>query len=220
MDFTILSIGICLTLNSSYLFGQENNKKVIDVDGNEYSTVIIGTQTWMVEDLKVTKYNSGAPIQGKNNVAGWEDDLSGAYCWYNSDISNKTYGALYNWYAVNTGNLAPKGWHVPSKEEWQILIDYLGGKKVAGGKLKAEGTSFWPKPNKGADNSSGFTAIPGGQRFDDGSYGSLPDWKFWWTATKSNLLQARYFGLFFNTSTVFDGAKIKNHGFSVRCIKD
>lgn len=229
--FSFYLLGLVLMLPSINAFGQSGNEKVTDIDGNEYSTITIGTQTWMVEDLKVTKYNSGAPIQfpgngGASNLLQgnnkeWESVLTGAYCWYNNDIANKTpYGGLYNWYAVDTGNLAPKGWHVPSREEWQILVDYLGGKKIAGGKLKSVGTSYWPKPNKGADNSSGFTAIPGGERFDSGNYGSLPEWKYWWTSTKSNILQARFFAVSSITGTVFDGARSKNQGFSIRCIKD
>lgn len=213
-----------LLLFKTVVFCQDTTQTVTDIDGNVYHTVKIGTQTWMVEDLKVTKYNSGMPIQNITDSKTWCYDISGAFSWYNNDPSNKSaFGALYNWYAVNKGNLAPKGWHIPTVEEWQILFDYLGGTKIAGGKMKASGTSFWQAPNKGADNSSGFTAIPGGIRA--GNEGGM-DFSFignrncWWTSTKSNLLQARYIGVMFNSPKAFDLSASKNFGFAVRCIKD
>jgi uncharacterized protein (TIGR02145 family) len=132
---------------------------ISDVDGNSYSIVKIGTQIWMAENLKTTKYNDGTLIslQGsKNGIEGWYWDNFGS-------IEYKSnYGLLYNWYAVTNDKLCPIGWHVPVVIEWHSLIDYLGGFNVAGSKLKESGTSHWNDPNTDATNESGFTALPAG----------------------------------------------------------
>ena len=142
-----------------------------DIDGNVYHAVVIGTQTWMVENLKTTKYSNGDPIPTAVTSL-----TPGAYCMYNNDaVTYKAdYGALYNWYAVaDSRNIAPAGWHVPTKTDWTTLTDYLGGESVASGKLKENGSSHWLTPNTGATNSSGFTALPGGfyNYYYDNSYG-------------------------------------------------
>ena len=151
-----------------------------DIDGNEYKTITIGTQTWMAENLRTTKYRNGDPI---TYIGGfdWGTSLSGAYCWINNNVAFKvTYGGSYNWFAIaDNRNIAPVGWHVPTDTEWATLTDYLGGTNVAGDKLKETGTMHWPTPNSGATNSSGFTALPGGYRetiafmYGDGS-------GYWW----------------------------------------
>ena len=111
--------------------GCKNDMSMItDVDGNSYHTVKIGTQTWMVENLKTTKFNDGSPIPLIRDSSTWKASLTPGYCFYKNDSAkNKsTYGALYNWNAVNTGRLAPKGWHVPTDAEWTVLINYVGTK--------------------------------------------------------------------------------------------
>ena len=115
---------------------------VSDADGYVYHTVTIGAQVWMVENLKTTKYNDGTAIPLVTDSTAWAILTIPGYCWYNNDaVTYKaTYGALYNWYAVNTGKLAPKGWHVPADAEWTKLITFLGGEDVAGGKMKSTGT--------------------------------------------------------------------------------
>lgn len=144
-------------------------RSILYIDGDVYRTDTIGSQVWMVENLKTTKYNDGSSIPNVTDNTTWNGLNTGAYCWYNSDISNKKpYGALYNWYTLNTGKLAPYGWHVPTDVEWESLIDHLGGESVAGGKLKESGTTHWQTPNIGATNESGFTAVPGGFRSQDG----------------------------------------------------
>jgi uncharacterized protein (TIGR02145 family) len=157
------------------LFGCEMEKEnpkygsVTDIDGNVYKTVTIGSQNWMAENLRVTKYNDGTPIQYITDDTEWLDNALGAYCAYNNTTDTDTiykYGYLYNSYAVNTGKLAPEGWHIPTDEEWEELTTYLGGIEVAGRKLKEGGTSHWNSPNTGATNESGFTALPGGYRWD------------------------------------------------------
>lgn len=158
---------------------------VTDIEGNVYHTVIIGTQVWMVENLKTTKFNNGDLISNKIfSDDEWYALTTPAYCWYNNDsVTNKaTYGALYNGYTVvDRRNIAPKGWHVPTSAEWTTLTTFLGGGNEALNKLKESGTSHWPSqeaidklnqslnekmldPNTGATNISGFTALPGGFR--------------------------------------------------------
>jgi uncharacterized protein (TIGR02145 family) len=140
----------------------EEDEKITDADANVYASVTIGTQVWMVENLKTIKYKDGTAIAYPgSDFMLWANNTDGAYAWYNSEIANKnTYGALYNWHAVNTGKLCPTGWHVPSGDEWIAMVTYLGDN--AGGKLKEEGTVHWQTPNEGATNETGVTALPGG----------------------------------------------------------
>ena len=163
----------------------------IDADGNSYGTVTIGNQTWMAENLKTTKYKDGTAIPNVTVDAAWAALTSGAYCYYKNNVGTDygaTYGALYNWYAVNTGNLCPTGWHVPTTAEWTTLTDYLGGLSVAGGKLKETGTTHWLTPNTGATNAFGFTALAGGMRYDNnGSFWDLYEYAgYWWSSTASS----------------------------------
>lgn len=150
---------------------------VADIDGNIYNTIAIGSQIWMKENLRTTKYNDGTSIPLVTNSTEWASITLG-YCWYNNDPANykSTYGALYNFLAVcsiyNGGkNICPTGWHVPSYDEWVTLALYLDPNaiqfyntisSVAGGKLKESGTDHWQSPNFGATNETGFTALPGG----------------------------------------------------------
>ncbi len=140
---------------------------VTDYDGNVYHTVTIGTQVWLLENLKVTHFRNGVPLALQPDSASWYGNsyLPG-YCYYNNDSAMiLKYGLLYNGKAVlDTNGLAPEGWHIASKDEFTVLINYLGGAAVAGGKLKEYGTGHWYAPNLGASNSSGFTALPGGRR--------------------------------------------------------
>ena len=145
---------------------------IYDVDGNIYTFVTIGTQQWLVENLKTTKYRDGTPIPNVTVDATWAADITGAYCWYNNDIANKTpYGALYNWYAVNNAHvLAPTGWRVPSNADWATLIAFLGGSAVAGGKLKEQGLAHWDNPNTDATDDYGFKALGNGYRSSAGVF--------------------------------------------------
>ncbi len=147
-----------------------NYGTMTDQDGNEYKTITIGTQTWMAENLRTTKYRDGSEIPNVTDNTKWVELATGAYCNYNNTTSSDTiatYGRLYNWYAVtDSRNIAPEGWHLPTETEWRILIDYLGGFGVAGGKMKETGATHWDTPNTGATNESGFTALPSGNRSD------------------------------------------------------
>ncbi|MDO9258157.1 MAG: FISUMP domain-containing protein [Bacteroidales bacterium] len=191
-----------------------------DADKNNYAVVKIGTQTWMAENLKTTKYNDGDSIP---NVIGneWGALTTPAWCWYNNSVVFKTYGygALYNWYALNTDKLCPTGWHLPSDTAWTTLTSYLGGETVAGGKLKETGAMHWTSASTGCDNSSGFTALGGGWRNDYvsyyGGYGAM-----WWSSSSGNTTDAWYRGMYYFNNSVERKTAKKTGGCAVRCIKD
>ncbi|MEI7420602.1 MAG: FISUMP domain-containing protein [Prolixibacteraceae bacterium] len=195
---------------------------VTDADGNVYSTVTIGTQLWMASNLKTTKYNDNSAIPLVTDNTAWANLTTPGYCWYNNDATTykSTYGALYNWYTVNTGKLCPTGWHVPSDSEWSTLTTFLGGVTVSGGKLKETGITHWTTPNTNATNESGFTGLPGGQRFTYGTFDQIGVIGYWWSSTESNANQS--FGRYLNygsniTVTISNN---KYFGFSIRCLKD
>lgn len=195
-----------------------------DQDGNVYKTVTIGTQTWMAENLRTTTYNDGTSIPNITDKDEWAVLTKGGYCNYNNATSTDTiatYGRLYNWYAVNTGKLAPEGWHVPTDAEWSTLTDYLGGTSVAGGKLRETGTTHWPRSNNTtATNETGFTALPGGGRYDFGRFLSFGIDGFWWSATENFAADAWYRHMSYKSSNIYSNWIYKHNGFSVRCVKD
>ena len=197
-------------------------KTVADIDGNIYQTVTIGTQVWLVENLKATKYNDGTVIPLVTDNTGWIILTIPAYCWYDNDIANKdTYGALYNWYTVQTRKLCPTGWHVPTDVEWTTLTTFLGGESVAGGKLKEAGTAHWTSPNTGATNESGFTALPGGFRGAQGTFYYIGHWGEYWTST-SPFESVAYYRVIASDSSGVDNGKTnavqRLCGESVRCL--
>jgi uncharacterized protein (TIGR02145 family) len=216
-DVTFTTLG-GIIFNPDLTYGS-----ISDNDGNTYKTILIGTQTWMAENLKTTKYNDGTVIPLVTVNSSWEALTTPGYCWWNNDATNNkaTYGALYNWYTVNTGKLCPTGWHVPNDAEWTTLTTYLSGESVAGGKLKETGTTHWQSPNTGATNESGFTALPGGYRFGHGAFGYVGDGGFWWSSSEYSTINAWYRYMYYNSSSVFRYSYYyKNFGFSVRCVKD
>ncbi len=191
-----------------------------ETPAKQYKWTKIGTQTWMAENLKVTKYNDGIAIPNVTDATAWSELTTGALCDYENTPSNsETYGKLYNWYAVNTGKLCPTGWHLPSDAEWTELTDYLGGTSDAGGKLKETGTTHWNSPNISATNETGFTALPGGYRNNDGSF-YIGSRGYWWSATKLGANDAWYRRMFYNASSVDRYYDDKELGFSVRCVRD
>ncbi len=198
-----------------------DNSPVSDYEGNVYSTVQIGEQIWMAENLKSARYNDGTQIPLVTDNTGWGNLTSPAYCWYNNDEATykNTYGALYNWYAINTNKLCPSGWHVPTDVEWSKMTEYLG-EDVAGGKLKETGTTHWYSPNTGATNETGFNALPGGDRADNGIFDNLGYYGNWWSASQINTNNAWYRNMHFNTSYVYRADASLKYGFSVRCIRD
>jgi uncharacterized protein (TIGR02145 family)/uncharacterized repeat protein (TIGR02543 family) len=203
--------------------------EVKDFDGNVYTTVTIGTQVWMVENLKTTHYRNGTAIPELSDQGQWTGDSYGAYCFYDNVASNKsTYGLLYNWYAVNNlSKLAPSGWHVPTAEEWATLTSYLGGDAVAGRALKEAGTTHWAPypdcPDCEGTNTSGFTALPGGGRYKDGMFlMSIQDNGYWWSATDAGSTTAWCASMSKYSASVTRSSNQINYlmGFSVRCVKD
>jgi uncharacterized protein (TIGR02145 family) len=195
-----------------------------DLDNNIYKTVKIGTQIWMAENLKTTKYKDG--ITGIPYVTDpdiWKNLTGPAYCWYNNEATYKPlYGAMYNWFTVSTGNLCPNGWRVPTDAEWTTLTTLLGGESVAGGKLKETGTTHWTTPNTGATNDYGFTALPGGYRYwFDGSFANIGLLSYWWSSTvyEFDTEKGYYRELFNDQASVFREGADKKAGKYVRCVK-
>jgi uncharacterized protein (TIGR02145 family) len=200
---------------------EEVNIIVTDIDGNVYKTLTLGTQVWMAENLKTTKYKDGTAITCPGtNFTLWANNTDGAFASYNNDAANKNaYGALYNWHAVNTNKLCPSGWHVPSNDEWATLVTYVGDN--AGGKMKEAGTVHWQTPNEGATNESGFSALPGGDRTYMGAYELIGESGNWWSSSEYRYNIALSRGMnYFSTEVYYNNDMYKGYGFSVRCIKD
>ena len=195
---------------------------VKDIDGNQYKTVLIGKQVWLKENLKTTKFNDGTEIKNVTNNDEWANLTSPAYSWYYNDetANKKTYGAFYNWYAVNSKKLCPAGWHVPSDAEWIALATYIRIDSISGGKLKEEGTSHWKIPNKYATNETGFTALPGGYRSVLGVFNSLGINGYWWSTTPYNESTILFWNLRYKYGFFYKYRSEKVCGFSVRCIQD
>jgi uncharacterized protein (TIGR02145 family) len=197
------------------------SQQITDIDGNVYNVVTIGTQDWLVENLKVTHYRNGDPIPNVTLDTEWELLSDGAYCNYDNSLANGTvYGRLYNWYAAtDSRNIAPEGWHVPSDDEWDILVTHLGGVYDAGAKLKEIGTSHWKDPNSGATNESGFTALPAGLRNWAGGFEYII-WGcgFWSTDFAGDDATVQL--LDYNTTDVYAAQENHRSGRSIRCIRD
>jgi uncharacterized protein (TIGR02145 family) len=194
---------------------------VNDYDGNSYYSITIGTQVWLVKNLSTTHYRNGDLITNITGGIDWIAAVSGAYCWYENNISNKDiFGAMYNHYAVEDARgLCPSGWHVSNEEEWNVLVNYGGGLSVAGGKLKD--SLLWNSPNLGGSNSSGFTALPGGSRgWDDGHFYGKGIYGHWWTSTYNPPVDPPIALLRYNYEGITFYSNIRRDGFSVRCIKD
>jgi len=195
---------------------------VRDKSGNTYNTIKIGDQLWLAENLKTTRYNDGDSIPLVTDNTEWSNLTTPGYCWYDNDemTYGYFYGALYNWYAVNTGKLCPTGWHVPTDDEWTTLVNYLGGESVAGGKMKETGTVHWSSPNTGATNESGFTALPGGYRGDLAAFRNIGTHADWWYSTQSGTTDAWSRSLSYDVVNSYRNLRDMKYGFSVRCLKD
>jgi uncharacterized protein (TIGR02145 family) len=208
---------------------------VKDINGNTYATIQIGTQLWMAENLRTTRYRNGDPIPNVTDANKWTGLSSGAWCHYENDPKYEVpYGKVYNWYTVkDPRKVCPAGWHVPTDGEWQQMEaalgmparelyrkEFRGAAQNVGGKMKT--TTLWESPNTGATNESGFSGLPGGNRHaSDGYFGSLGSSGYWWSASESGAEVAwcRY---------LYDGSADigrtnnynKRSGFSVRCLRD
>ena len=217
----IISVLLILTNSckkSSTLPPQET---ITDADGNVYHTITIGSQVWTVENLKTTKFTNGDPIPIVTDTTAWENLTSGAYCDHHGDsIFAETYGKLYNWYAVSDARkITPFGWHVATDAEWATMVTYLGGLTVAGGHLKESGLVHWPNPNIGADNTSGFTALPGGYRNDLGEFNPLAS-GYWWTSTWNGVDGAWSWNMSYLSAGLVRADAAWKYGYSVRLMKD
>jgi uncharacterized protein (TIGR02145 family) len=200
-----------------------------DGDNNNYPVVQIGEQVWMAENLKTTKFKDGiTSIINKAGDSEWGALPEPAFCYYNNDEGayKDIYGMLYNWYAVNTGKLCPTDWHVPSSEEWTILTTFLGGDAVSGDKLKESGFLHWAHYISHATNETGFTALPGGFRYNSGTFNSVGENGFWWSSSGFELPPfpdaANFREMSYNWSNVSGASSYmhKGDGFSVRCLQD
>lgn len=195
---------------------------VTDIDGNAYKTVKIGNQWWMAENLKVTHYRNGENILNVTVASEWATLATGAYCNYNNDAGNiATYGRLYNWYSLHDSRgLAPEGWHIPNDGEWQVLVDYLGGNAIAGGKIKESGTSHWASPNTGATDDYGFCAVPNGYRNFDGIFYDMGISAPFWNSTAYNSGNSLGWYPRYEYAIIFRDHHPVTNGFAVRCVKD
>jgi uncharacterized protein (TIGR02145 family) len=185
-------------------------------------TIVIGTQQWQAKNLDVAFYRNGDSIPQVSDPTAWAALTTGAWCYYNNDpLQGNKYGKLYNWYAVNDSRgLAPQGWHIPSDAEWTTLTTTLGGSSVAGGKMKESGTFNWTTPNTGADNSSGFAGLPGGGRFNDGTFSFVGFFGYWWSSTEFSSPSAWFRYLDYNDGSLGRSGSNRRLGFSVRCLRD
>ena len=197
-----------------------------DGDGNVYDTISIGTQTWFVENLRTTKYKDGSSIPWVPATNDWSVLTTPGYCAYNNTTNTdtiKTYGLLYNWFAITTNNLCPTDWHVPAETEFNILVTYLGGANAAGALLKETGTSHWNSTQAEVTNSSQFTATPGGYRNGGGGsnpFGYMRSGAYLWSSTDYNLGNGVYRHLAAQSAIVDGTLSDKHAGMSVRCAKD
>jgi uncharacterized protein (TIGR02145 family) len=225
------------TGNESLVF---NFIQCSDGDGNNYPIVSIGTQVWMAENLQTTKFNDGNSVPPITSSYDWSNLTTSGYCWYNNDATTykPIYGALYNWYSVNTGKLCPSGWHVPDDAEWNILgyflrdngFNYDGtntGYKYAKALASASGwTSSLTTGGVGnydysaKKNATGFTGLPGGLRDKDGLFIYIRYFCNWWSATEYTATYARYHFLSYDLVAAFTDNNPKKYGYSIRCILD
>lgn len=195
---------------------------VTDIDGNVYNTVTIGTQTWMVQNLRTTKFRDGTPIPNVTDGIAWTELTTSAYCNINNNPNVSTiFGRLYNGYTVfNSSNLAPTGWHVATDAEWTTLTTYVGGANVAGGKLKEAGYIHWDVPNANATNEYGFTALPNYYRSQYGVFYPSGWYSYWWTSTKAPTSNIWIRGMCIDDPYVTRSDYPSYWGLSVRCVKD
>ncbi|MCK5028515.1 MAG: PKD domain-containing protein [Bacteroidales bacterium] len=219
---------------------------VLDVEGNSYKTIKIGNQWWMAENLRVTKYSNGTEIELVEDENDWSNLTINdkAYCYLNNTPSyNYPFGVLYTWAAAMNGSessdanpsgiqgVCPSGWHLPGDAEWKQLEYYLGmsGQQVEeegwrgtdeGGKLKEKGNTHWLFPNTGATNETGFSALPGGDRYSDGTFNDIGLYAIFWSATEYDSQNSWRRVLSAENSQIYRTTSRKRSGFSVRCIKD
>jgi len=197
----------------------DNIRFKVDATTNNLNTIKIGTQTWTTKNLDVETYLNGEVIPQVQDATAWANLSTGAWCYYKNNTANgSSYGKLYNWYAVNDPRgLAPKGYHIPTDNEWTILSENLGGTSEAGTKMKS--TSGW-KNNGNGTNTSGFAGLPGGGRNNDGSFSGIGANGYWWSSSEGDARGAWCRYLFSSYGNVDRYYNNKHYGFSVRCLRD
>lgn len=194
---------------------------ITDFDGNQYDTLVIGTQVWLKQDLKTTHYRNGVAIPNVTDSVIWGGLTTAARCYYNNDSATNapTYGSLYNWHVANDTNICPLGYRVPSDEDWTDLEDFLGGDSVAGAKLKEAGTTHWLSPNAGATNTTSFTGLPAGWRNFQNTYALMGENVLYWTtSTQGAGVWTRY--LWYMFEGVDRNLAPKMLGMCIRCMKN
>ncbi len=202
-----------------------NAQTVIDIDGNVYNTIVLGTQEWMTSNLKTLHFSNGDVIPHNLSQSAWSNlnQSSGADYYNNDSLIGSTYGVLYNWAAAsNVNNVCPTGWHVPSNQEWTTLINFAGGSVTAGGPLKERDTVHWNYPNFNATNFTGFTALPGGLRHNTGGYQYLEDFGYWWTSSQGTANPSYGYNvkMSYADEVVLQYESNQRGGFAIRCLKN
>lgn len=223
--FLMLSLVLfCVTFSHAQTY---TNGKGLTYKGRSYATVVMGNgQEWMAENLSVFYFRNGDSIPVVKTEEAWKKagkNGEPACCYYENNAEyGKTYGLLYNWYAVNDPRgLAPDGWHVPTNAEWTVLTNYLGAAETAGGKMKSTGTQYWQSPNTDATNESGFLGLPGGYRNDDdGTFYGIGRNGCWWSSTEYGTSDAWNRPLNDYDGVAASYVNTKTYGFSVRCLRD
>jgi uncharacterized protein (TIGR02145 family) len=207
-----------VNFNNGLVYGS-----VADIEGNLYKTIRIGSQTWMAENLRTSRFNDGEAIPLTIENASWSALKTPGFCWYNNkpEVYREIYGALYNWHAVSTGKLCPAGWHTPDAEEFNILFKSINSGED-GGKLKEDGVLHWAYPNSGASNEYGWTALPGGIRGVDGTFNGLGFIGSWWYNDDQVSTPGSRFAILNNSSSSlgFTDFESITEGISVRCLSD
>jgi uncharacterized protein (TIGR02145 family) len=206
-------LSVLKSVNRDTIFLWRCGDTLIDQrDDQTYTTVQIGTQCWMKENLNYPVGNS--------------------WCYENNASNCAIYGRLYNWAGIMNGEtssnstpsgvqgVCPNNWHIPSEAEWDTLVDHLGGLPVAGGKMKEAGLAHWIDPNTGATNESGFTGLPGGYLYTNGSFYNQGYIGEFWSCTQSSDNYAYYRYLFYNYANMGQDQHRKDYGESLRCLKD
>ncbi len=218
MKNIFLAFGLLLILSPKTALSQ-----IVDIDGNEYKTVIINNQNWMSENLNVSHFSNGDIIPQVQDLNKWNRLKTPAWCYYeNNSGEGKTYGKLYNWYAItDPRGLAPQGWYIPSENEFKLLSDYLGGDVVSGLKLKSStGWKSYFGSNGNGDNQSGFNGIAAGHTSIMGCVNLYYMTGFWSSSIQSDFNSPLYFGLSGDGNSLLKGFGEKESGFSVRCLKN
>jgi uncharacterized protein (TIGR02145 family) len=228
-------LGLIL-ISSLSAFCQKLGSGITDIDGNNYNSVIIGTQEWTKENLNVSKYSDGTIIPQVTDPTAWFSLTTGAWCYNSNNIENSlNYGKLYNWYAVagihdndpNTPNksIAPEGWHVPSDEDWTILTSFLGGEFAAGAKMKELNIGLWSPSYVNTSNNSGFSALTSGFRQNTGDFNNNNSNCFMWSSTEYNNPNGNDYAslmryLVISSPSIITDYNSKLCGFSVRLLNN